>query len=107
MLITHEKAKNNILESWEWIKDSQYPEDYASEMAQSDVPIYTSEIIREWCELPSENSNRFSEIRSEISANEITIQDLMADDLYLYYQEIYSGALAEILETESESEKDN
>lgn len=107
MLITLEKAKSNILESWEWIKDNQYPEDYVTEMAYSDMPVYTSDAIREWCELPSENSNRFSEIRSEIFANEITIQDLMADDLCLYYQEIYSQALAEIQNAEAESGDEN
>jgi hypothetical protein len=99
MLITHEKAKNNILESWEWIKDATVPEDYVIEMADSDVPIYTSEIISEWVELPSEYSNRFSEMRDTFDSS-ITIENLMLDDLYLYYQFIYSGALAEILEAE-------
>jgi hypothetical protein len=97
MLITNETAKSQILDEWEWLKDEVHPEDRVTEMADSACPIYHSEIIAEWIELPREYSNRFTEIKSELTSD-TTIEDLMLADLYLYYQFVFSSAFYEVIE---------
>ena len=66
------------------------------EMADSLCPVYTSEIIAEWTELPSEHSDRWQELGAD---NLSTITSLMSTDLYLYYFDLVERAWAEVQET--------
>ena len=97
-LITHDEAKQQLADEWSWLKDAKYPQDEAGSMARSSLPIYTADIIKVWTELPDAYSNKFSEIRSAGEWLDFTIEDLMMDDLFLYYDFIFSGALAEVAE---------
>ena len=95
-LYTLEEITAEVEENKAHILSQRYPEDLAGEYADSAVPVYYADIIREWVDLPEEFSNRFSEIRSgELPER---IEDLMRDDLYLYYWNHYSGAIAELVE---------
>lgn len=67
-----------------------------NEMADSLCPIYTADIIAEWTELPSEHSDRWTELSA---GAEQTITQLMATDLYLYYFDLVERAWAEVQDT--------
>jgi hypothetical protein len=95
-LITHEEAKNALKEEWSWLKDAKHIEDEVRELANSHLPIYTADTIKVWTELPNEYSNKFSEVRSAGEWLDFTIEDLMNDDLWLYYDFVFSGALSEL-----------
>ena len=97
-LITHAEAKAQLADEWSWLKDAKYIEDEVRSLSNSALPIYTADTIKVWTELPNEYSNKFSEIRSAGEWLDFTIEDLMRDDLWLYYDFIFSGALAEIAE---------
>ena len=97
-LITHEEAKTQLVDEWNWLADAKHIEDEVRALAQSAMPIYTAEIIKVWTELPNDYSNKFSEIRSAGEWLDFTIEDLMNDDLWLYYDFIFSGALNELAE---------
>ena len=96
-LYTPEQIEQEVLRDKEEILNATYPEDYASEYADNAVPIYYSDIIQEWNELPEEYSNQFREIRDTLPDR---VEDLMRDDLYLYYSAHYSNAITELLEKE-------
>jgi len=82
-----------------YILGATYPQDLASEYADGATPIYYSEIISEWVKLSDSDSNRFSEITDSMPER---IEDLMRYDLYLYYLNAYSGAIAKLVD-ESEA----
>jgi len=97
-LITHAEAKQQLKDEWSWLKDTKHIQDEVRQMSNSNLPIYTSDIIKVWTDLPNEYSNKFSEIRSAGEWLDFTIQDLMNDDLFLYYDFVFSGALSELAE---------
>ncbi len=94
-LSTPEQIEQEVLDNKEEILNATYPEDYANEYADNAVPIYYSQIIEEWTELPDEYSNCFHEITNELPNR---IEDLMRADLFLYYSAQYSNAITELLE---------
>jgi hypothetical protein len=65
------------------------PDRAIQEIADSLCPIYTSDIIAEWTELPSEHSDRWQELGLAEGA---TITALMTADLYLYYFDLVTRA---------------
>jgi hypothetical protein len=69
------------------------------ELADSLTPVYYSEIIEEWRELPSEFSDAWQEFGSVENA---TISSLMTTDLWLYYHAQIERALDEIHLCETE-----
>lgn len=95
-LITHNEAKSILSDEWEWLKEAKYPRDEVVSLSRSSLPIYTADIIQVWATLPSEYSNKFSEIRSAGEWLDFTIEDLMTDDLVLYYDFVFDGAFAEL-----------
>lgn len=97
-LITHAEAKEQLAEEWSWLADAKHIEDEVRALANSALPIYTADTIKVWTELPNDYSNKFSEIRSAGEWLDFTIEDLMNDDLYLYYDFVFMGALAELAE---------
>lgn len=102
MLTTFKTIKNRFADAGVDLVPGEYPE-AISELADSEVPIYYSEIIDEWRELPMEHSNRFSEIGVD---DDFTITQLMQIDLYIYYREQFEAAYNELCE-ELEEMDDN
>jgi hypothetical protein len=95
MLTSYADVKKQVLTE---IKDyelmlARHPEDRLSEMADSTVPIYYGDIIEEWREMPIEYTDRWQEFGTDSSA---TITKLMQIDLFIYYQELFSQAFAEL-----------
>lgn len=95
-LLTHSEAKDLLTDNLVWLKDAKYPRDEVVSMSRSSLPIYTADIIAVWATLPSEYSNKFSEIRSAGEWLDFTIEELMTDDLVLYYDFVFDGAFAEL-----------
>lgn len=93
-LYTETEINQEIWNDREHILNQSYPEDSASEYADSAVPIYYSEIAEVWGQLPDDYSNKFHEVTSELPDR---VEDLMKTDIYLYYQMLYSGAVQELI----------
>ena len=68
--------------------------DRSGEWIDSYLPIYNSEILREWQVMPSEYDNRG---HAEIGyGGEIDIINLMSLDLYLYYYDLFQEAVTAV-----------
>ena len=94
-LYTETEINQEIWENREYITGHNYPSDLAGEYADSAMPIYYGDIYLTWRDLPDEYSNKFHEIRTELPER---VEDLMRDDIYLYYFMLYSGAIYELTE---------
>jgi hypothetical protein len=103
MLTPDNDIRQEILDNWQYLEDSQYPEDYLRELADSQTPIYYSDIIEEWRELPMEFSDTWHDYPIE---RKTTITSLMATDLFNYYDSRYTQLYSEI-KTEKESESED
>lgn len=94
-LYTETEINREIWENREYITGHKYPSDLAHEYADSAMPIYNSDTYLTWRDLPDENSNQYKEVRSELPD---TIEELMRDDIYLYYCLLYSAAIYQLTE---------
>jgi hypothetical protein len=101
MLYTYSDIKGELLDDWDNLSEQRYPEDSLQEYADSAVPVYTSEIIQEWRDMPREFDNRWREISESIES----IEDGMRLDLYLYYLETYHRAYAELCQDKEAEEE--
>jgi hypothetical protein len=90
MLTSYNQIKQEMLDEYD-----NLTEDAVHEIADSNCPIYYSEIIAEWQQLPSEYSDTWRDHGHEVTP-ETTITNLMAIDLYYYYLELANKAFAEI-----------
>ena len=97
-LATYEDIKQELLDDWEHVTESRL-----HEYAESNTPVYYSAIMREWQELPMEDTDAWKEYGLEITS-ETTIFSLMSADLNLYYQGLVEKAFEEITEEKVEQE---
>jgi hypothetical protein len=101
--------KSDILDNWEQLTETPHPEDLLNEMAESACPVYYSDIIKDWQEMPSEYNDSWQQ-NGIGTTEETTIFSLMSWDLYFYYESQYNLIFTEIRldkeqeETEKESE---
>jgi hypothetical protein len=102
-LYTPEQITKEIEGDKAHILRQTHPEDSAHEYADSAVPIYYSDIIQDWRDLPDEYSNKFSELTTELPDR---IEDLMKTDLYLYYQHHYANAIQAIIDERDSAEEE-
>jgi len=94
-LYTETEISQEIWNDRSYILSQKYPEDSASEYADSSVPVYYADIVDTWQELPDEYSNRFHEVTDTLPER---VEDLMRWDIYLYYQLLYSGAIQNLID---------
>jgi hypothetical protein len=94
-LYTEQEISREIWSDREFILSKTHPEDSAHEYADGAVPIYYSDIVDTWQELPDEYSNSFHEVTDTLPDR---IEDLMKVDIYLYYQMLYSGAIQNLID---------
>jgi hypothetical protein len=107
MRFDYNDIKKDLLENWEVITDSQYPEDALGEFADGYLPTYYVDIIDDWRVMPSEFDNTWHEYgipSSDIS--EVSITGLMTIDLYNYYRQETERAYKDILR-DKENEDEN
>ena len=94
-LYTETEIKASVAEHWkDWLKDEKYPQDKAGELADSAISIWTAEIQKDWCELDFEHQNTYKEQGVDVLPDEI--ETLMKYDLFYYYWNLYSSAIAEL-----------
>jgi hypothetical protein len=97
-LATYEDIKQELLDDWEHVTESRL-----HEYAESNTPVYYSGIMKEWQELPMEDTDAWKEYGLEINS-ETTIFSLMSADLNLYYQGLVEKAFEEIQKEKGEQE---
>lgn len=96
MRMNYSDIKQELTDNWQQFAGNQYPWDLLNEFADSACPVYFSEIIKEWQEMPSEFDNVWHE--EGYQADSITA--LMTYDLWNYYRHQYGKAYAELCDQE-------
>jgi hypothetical protein len=94
MYFDNSDIKGDILDHWEQLQDRAYPEDLLSELAESACPVYYSDIIKDWQEMPNEFTDSWQEFAE--ATKETSIFTLMGWDLWNYYQDAYRRIFAEV-----------
>jgi hypothetical protein len=90
MLTTFEDIKQELLTAYDY---ETLSEDTANEVADSNCPIYYSDIIKEWTELEGEFCDTWQDYPiTQMSS----ITQLMTIDLYNYYYQLAYRAYEEI-----------
>lgn len=98
-LLTYEEALQTVRDDWKYISESKYIEDQSSGYAESNIPIYTAEIQREWVELDFDDQNRWQECFSLSDlGDDKDINYLMTIDLHFYYEALYARAIQQVSE---------
>jgi hypothetical protein len=105
MKMNYKDIKNDILDHWEQLAESPHPEDLINELAESACPVYYSDILKDWQEMPSEWNDSWQE-NGIPTTEKTTIFGLMGWDLYFYYESQYNVAYTEIKEEKEESGED-
>ena len=90
-----DSIKEQILDEWAYFENDF--DRAVNELADSLVPVYNSDIIREWTNLSSDDSDRWHEFGYSTSEM-VSIIDLMRIDLFIYYETQVSTFANEILE---------
>jgi hypothetical protein len=103
---TREEVKKYLLDEIDQLKEATYPEDMVAEIADSLIPIYYSEIIKEWIRLDSEFMDRWKEYGYDTQKNEGGILQLMQVDLSFYYIETALSVWEEIKKELEEGESE-
>lgn len=99
MRFTYEEIKQELKQHLDELN-----EDNLSEWADGFIPVYYSDILKDWQEMPSEFDNRW---KDDTDINEdTTIYSLMMIDLFWYYLDQCESAYKELLE-EAEETEDN
>lgn len=92
MRMNYSDIKQEITNNWAELEESAYPEDLLKEMADSACPIYYSDVLKDWAEMPSEFNDQWREFCEPTP--DTTIFNLMSADLFNYYmfkyEEIYN-----------------
>ena len=105
MYMDNSDIKSDILDNWEQLAEMAHPEDLLTEMAESACPVYYSDIIKDWQEMPSEFNDSWQENGIQ-TTEKTTIFGLMGWDLYFYYENQYQTIFTEIrLDKEQEQEE--
>lgn len=100
LLTTYEEIKAELISEWEHLTESRL-----HEYAESNTPVYYSEIAKEWQALPMEHSDKWQEFGIEFTPD-TTIFSLMTTDLHLYYMELVEKAFSEITEEKQKQENE-
>ena len=71
-------------------------QDNSGEWVEGYLPIYYNQIVEEWQKMPSEYNDRGVAELGQTGTE--TIYNLMSLDLYVYYNDIFNKAIAELEE---------
>lgn len=94
--MNYEKIYSAVQTWFEYLEKSEYPEDLLREWAESDVPIYNSDIYDQWGSLPVDAQDEWREQGIEVSPDD-TILSLMRIDLFLHIEGLYNRAYHDLL----------
>ena len=102
MEMNRSDIKGDILSNWDYLKESNYPEDVLSELAESTLPVYHHRILSDWTEMPNEYTDSWKdsitvEKDGTVSlGNNPSIYTLMLVDLFNYYSDTYAEIYGEV-----------
>ena len=96
MYFTREEIRKELTANREEIESAAYPDDQLTEWADGFVPVYNSDIIRDWVELPIEDSDKWKDYGYDANKNDGGIIELMKIDLWFHYQDTTSLIWREI-----------
>ena len=105
MNMDYNDIKREILENWEQLEESAYPDDLLREMADSACPVYHSDIIKDWQEMPNDFNDSWQENGIQ-TTEKTTIFGLMSWDLYFYYDSEYRRVFAEVRHDKEQEESE-
>lgn len=97
--------KADILDNWAQLSEMPYYQDLLTELAESAMPIYYSDIIQDWREMPDEYTDTWKETSQ--ADGDSTIYSLMGVDLWNYYQDTYRQAYAEVKQEQEQTAEAN
>lgn len=95
-LTTKKVIKEMILSEYEINEPFHFIDDTLNEIADSLVPVYNSEVISEWVELPNEFTDTWQE--HGFTSEKQTIVSLMTMDLWAYYNTLVRQVWDELQE---------
>ena len=104
--------KGDILSNWDYLNESNYPEDVLSELAESALPVYHHRILSDWTEMPNEYTDSWKdsitvEKDDTVSlGNNPSIYTLMLVDLFNYYSDTYSEIYGEVRQDKEQEENE-
>lgn len=93
MRFNYSEAKSAVLDEWERLSEATYPEDLLGQIADSFVPVYDFEVIKDWQEMPSEYNDAWQELGV---TDDYGITKLMSIDLWYYYRDLVNQAYQEL-----------
>ena len=80
MRFTFEEIKKIVIDEIDTLRRD---DEYSASLADSLVPVYYNEILKDWAEMPSEFNDSHQEVGH---ADEFAVFDLMRQDLFFYYE---------------------
>ena len=98
MYFSDEDIKKELIENWEQLEGSAYPEDLVSQFADGATPVYYSDIVSDWFEMGRDYQDEWQEFGYQNEG----IMGLMSVDVNLYYQTRYSAIFVELKEEKEE-----
>jgi len=102
---TRETINEELLDNAEQIRE-RGGEDGLSEWVDGYCPVYYSDTIQDWREMPNEYCDRWKELGYDANRNDGGILQLMAVDVWFYYDELTRQVWAEIEEEREEADND-
>ena len=104
MYFTNYDIQQEIADNWEQLAESNDPKGLLWEWADSAVPVYNNDVIKDWAEMPSEYNDSWRELGYGSDSENSGIISLMRVDLFQYYSDAYVSVYEEYLEAQEEAE---
>lgn len=101
MYFSDSDIKQDIYDHLDQLKESAYLEALLNELADSALPVYYGDTIRDWQEMPSEFNDSWQDTLPNSDGGILT---LMLADLLNYYQDRYHRIYQEVMQDQEELE---
>lgn len=102
MYFNYSEIYKELTDNWQQIQEAAYPEDLITEFSDSATPIYYSDILKDWQEMPAEFNDAWQDQLGG-QVGELSIMQLMQIDLFEYYRSEYFR-IYEIIKSENDQE---
>lgn len=100
-LSTYNQIKAEVRDNWSDFIDAKYPEATVGDYADSAVPVYHTQLIQQWSELPYDWRDQWCGALDE----DASIIDRVQFDLFTYYSSQFHQAFLELSEELADTEE--